>query len=302
MGSWIWRVVEWFGSVLWTLVEHSLLGLWWFIDAARLTSLAEQIGFGVWRSLQQGIGWLAQGTWSKNFRHDFAQRGYKLLVALIGIYFGLFAIMEARHERRSNRAAFERSTFIDLVSSGNRGAFIAAMKNFGPIQVMNVPKEPKYWPPFEDWWTEERPQEELLHTWAYYFFDLCTPQLCGRPHPKEPWNEKKGVKIALDGARLDGARLDEVKLYRASLDNAKLDGAKLAGARLDGASLKGANLAGARLDGANLKGANLTKASDWTDKQLTATLWDQETVWPEGFTPPCQRNTREEPCATAKTP
>ncbi len=53
------------------------------------------------------------------------------------------------------------------------------------------------------------------------------------------------------------------------------------GADLEGADLEGANLAGANLTEANLKGADFIGF-------FGAAIWDESTVWPEGFTPPEQ--------------
>jgi hypothetical protein len=222
-----------------------------------------------------GIGWL----WLCDaWRYLTGPTGYRgiigIVATLVGAYVGLYAIMEARYERGLSRAAYQQSTFIDLVTSGNRGSFIAAMKTFGPIQMMEVPKEPKPWPLFADWWAEpERPNEGPLHTWALHFFPLCTPQLCGSPYPKGSENPDTGIRIDLDKARLDRANLDGVKLFRASLDGANLNGASLNGSRLEG-------------------------VSGLTHKQLTAALWDEDTRWPKDFTPPCRFSTPQDPCTS----
>jgi hypothetical protein len=166
-----------------------------------------------------GIGWL----WLCDaWRYLTGPTGYRgiigVVATLVGAYVGLYAIMEARYDRGFSRAAYQQSTFINLVTSGNRGSFIAAMKTFGPIQMMEVSKEPKPWPLFADWWAKpERPNEGPLHTWALYFFPLCTPQLCGRPNPKDSENPDTGIRIALDRANLERANLNGVRLYRASL-------------------------------------------------------------------------------------
>lgn len=52
-------------------------------------------------------------------------------------------------------------------------------------------------------------------------------------------------------------------------------GADLSGADLSGADLVDADLTGADLTGADLEGPDLTDAT-----------WDEDTRWPEGFTPP----------------
>src|SRR5437879_1964233 len=82
-------------------------------------------------------------VWAKDGWHSFKRKGYLLIATLIAVYVGGDSIMEARHERRVNRALFERNTFMTMVSSGNRGTFIAAMKALGPLQTMTVPHYPE---------------------------------------------------------------------------------------------------------------------------------------------------------------
>src|SRR5262249_13175141 len=136
-------------------------GLWW---------LARHIAFVLWR-------W-TQSAW----RSFIGPKGYLAFVTLITAYFGLYSLLLARHERLTNRALFERSTFISMVSSGNRGSFIAAMKNFGPIQNVVVPPEPSAWPLFKNWWSVgSTPNKEPLWLWARHFLALCTPEQCGDP-------------------------------------------------------------------------------------------------------------------------
>jgi hypothetical protein len=227
------------------------------------------------------VMWLLRVVWSwlhNAFQSLTGETGYRVIVAsivtIIGAYFGLYAVMEARHERRMNRAAFERSAFIDLVTSNNRGAFIAAMKNFGPVQTIEVPWEPDVWPPWKllDWWGKAtQPNWEPLHTWALHFLPLCTPQLCGRPDDTAPEKPDKGVRIELFWANLRGAYL-----FRANLR-----GADLGGADLGGANLFLANLRGADLFGVNLRGANYV-----TLEQLIEACVETNTQLPEGFSLP----------------
>ncbi len=108
----------------------------------------------------------------------FGPKGYHLVMGVVmtfvGAYFGLYAVMEARHERRLNRASYERSTFVSLVTSSNRGSFITAMKTFGPTQMMDVPPEPHLWPPWHvsNWWGKaSQPNQKPMLTWARNFFD-----------------------------------------------------------------------------------------------------------------------------------
>ena len=53
-------------------------------------------------------------------------------------------------------------------------------------------------------------------------------------------------------------------------------------ANLTGANLRWANLVGADLKRANLSKADLSKA-DLTDANLSGAVWNDETVFPEGF-------------------
>ena len=68
------------------------------------------------------------------FKSFVGPNGYIAIVTLLGAYVGLYSIMEARHERRMNGARIERTTFMSMASSGNSASFVAAMKNFGPLQ------------------------------------------------------------------------------------------------------------------------------------------------------------------------
>ena len=78
---------------------------------------------------------------------------------------------------------------------------------------------------------------------------------------------------SLRGVRMRGSELVETSLVGANLANADLVDAGLGGADLTFCNLTGANLTGAHLDGAHLKNM----------------IYDESTVWPEGFTPPPPR-------------
>ena len=104
----------------------------------------------------------------------------------------------------------------------------------------------------------------------------------------------------LSGTTLSGATMTGTILVAADLSYADLDSADLSSANLRGADLKGANLGRADLSGAGLQGANLSGAylavtdlrgADLTDAVLEDTrfigaLWDETTLWPDGFDPP----------------
>ncbi|OBG79097.1 pentapeptide repeat-containing protein [Mycobacterium sp. E3305] len=142
-----------------------------------------------------------------------------------------------------------------------------------------------------------------------------------RPRHSDPANESDwgSCKLDLDGADLtnssglfninfDGVYLSRANLsgvwlvgcnmVRASLIGAQLQQAFIAGdltrARLAhadlsdatiSANLTGCDLGWANLSGADLSGSNLTDA-DLENATLDGVLYDDKTIWPEGFTPP----------------
>lgn len=108
-------------------------------------------------------------------------------------------------------------------------------------------------------------------------------------------------------ADLSGAKLSESDASRANFARANLRGTDLARATLrgayfgperipdagnaDGADLTGADLNGADLTDADLGHAKLTGAQ-LNRAVLTNVFYDDQTVWPEGFTPPPSRPRR----------
>lgn len=186
-----------------------------------------------------------------------------MLTTAITAYFGVYAVMESRHDRQLNRALFERNTFITMVTSGNHGTFLAAMENFGPIQTISIPSEPSILCPWR-WFEEEMPNVEPMQRWAQNYFGQCTPEKCGIV------DDDGGYRIDLLGANFKNAilpkvllansRLMNADLRAASLPEAILSGSNLLGADLRGASLKNAHLTGVFLGGADLRGAILSEA------------------------------------------
>jgi hypothetical protein len=83
------------------------------------------------------------------------------------------------------------------------------------------------------------------------------------------------IRTRLTAADLTGAILAEAKLGGADVRRAYLSGAVLTGAKLSDADLSGADLSGADLTGATLLRTKLRR-----------TVYDDETMWPEGFEPP----------------
>jgi hypothetical protein len=84
----------------------------------------------------------------------------------------------------------------------------------------------------------------------------------------------------LSGMDLFGAHLVAANLRGADLGVVNLINADLTKADLSGANLTGADLSDANLSGANLRGANLIGAD------LNGALYDDLTIWPDGFDPP----------------
>jgi uncharacterized protein YjbI with pentapeptide repeats len=90
------------------------------------------------------------------------------------------------------------------------------------------------------------------------------------------WLQDGTLKRAyLVGASLQGAELAYADLREACLLRAKLQGAWLGHTKLQGADLERAKLQGANLEGAKLQGVDLREAEH-----------NDDTIWPEGFTPP----------------
>jgi len=249
------------------------------------------------------VGWCKQA-----WRSFVGPYGYLAVVTLLGAYVGLYSIMEARHDRRMNRAIIERTTFLSTVSSGNAASFIAAMKNFGPLQNIKVPVEPDLLAIWR-WIEEEKPNEEPLRRWARVYLAQCQPKRCGGASRIDL--RYAGLwKANLRGADLRGADLGFASLVGANLTRANLEGANLKNAILWEAILVGANLRDANfevanlkhailwapLGGANLAGANFFQADlgdadlrgtkNLTQAQIDQACVDEKTKLPTGLKKP----------------
>lgn len=216
-------------------------------------------------------------TWGRGLWNDLTGPvGYRGIALLIAAYVGLYSIMEARHERQINLAAYERNMLITLVSSGNRGSFVAAMKNFGPVQTMTIFTEPLLFEPW-NWFEKTRPNVKPLHLWAQHRLKLCTLDECGSFNETPANTHKIDLSRAnlrestladVDLSRsvmfladLWRANLREADLHQSSLRLASFKEANLSGSNLRGVDLRGADLRGADLRGVNLENANLEGAS-----------------------------------------
>ena len=209
-------------------------------------------------------------TWLSNLGRDlFGPYGYRTWIVcvstIVAAYFGVYAVMESRHDRQLNRALFERSTFMTMVSSGNKGMFLAAIKDFSPVQRIEVSAAPNLVRPW-NWVAKEHPNEAPLLRWAKHRLLSCTARECGLVNK----DGKELYLIDMVGADLRDANLEEVFLVNSRFINAKLDGANLRGAKLMGSLLESVNarktifidadLTGAVLNGAVLVGSNLSRA------------------------------------------
>ncbi len=206
--------------------------------------------------------------------------GYTIVIVVIGIYFALYTLMQVRYDWQLNRATLERSAFIDQVTSGHRGAFVAAMKTFGPVQMMRVPKTPRLWQPwqwFDGWGQPNRPNFTPLYKWARHTSPLCTPERCGVPEKEASKQAERAIVIDLRGSNLQGAYLYSLDLrqvvlgrdpsnfswYSEGYNRNFVIATDLREAVLVGSNLSGVNLAEARLRGADLRVTDLSGANLW---------------------------------------
>ena len=183
-----------------------------------------------------------------------------ILTTVVAAYFSVYAVMESRHDRQMSRAMFERNTFITMVSSGNRGTFIAAMKNFGPIQTMSVSRSPPIFPPCM-WSGTETPNSKPLWRWALHRLALCTARECGLIDSEG--NEVFTIDLLssdLSNADLQKVWLINSRLMNADLRNADMRSALLVGSNLNYGDLRHADLRDADLQGVTLNGADLRDA------------------------------------------
>ena len=229
-------------------------------------------------------------NWCLGFWKDMTGlAGYRGVAVVIGAYVGVYSIVEASHERQMNLAAFERNMFITMVESGNRGSFVAAMKDFGRIQTMPVYSEPSIIQP-RKWWKKMRPNIKALHIWAIHRLGECEFRECsGSDVHRIDLHSANLREAILEGvvlsdsdlrdANLRGANLKRIDLYDANLGDADLQEADLTEADLEksdlrGAVLRGADLTNAELEETELAEADLRGAIGLTCKELqTAEDW-----------------------------
>lgn len=226
-------------------------------------------------------------------------RGYFTVGSVLAVYFAVFGLIDAKSTQEETRASVERSLFMTLVSSGNGASFVVAMKDFGPIQTMEVTAHPS-WFKFWGWGRTYQPNQQPMHDWAGARFDLCKKEV-------KDCSVGDGARIDLKYTRLDGAQLRYVDLHAADLTGAHLSGAHLNNANLSGARLSDADLNSAHLNSANLSGADVHDARLYQadlsgadlrgakglsqEDQLAFACGDKKTLFDPGLTiKPCPKN------------
>lgn len=135
--------------------------------------------------------------------------------------------------------------------------------------------------------------------------DLRARNLEGADLSRTDMTRADVARSNLTQASLRNATLTSANFAGSTLDQASLADSDARGADLSGASLVGADLTGARLNdayltAADLRGANLS-AADLNGTFLNAIVYDQTTLWPDGFTPPPSAKARKQVSDTATT-
>lgn len=291
-------------------------------------------------------GWLAS-----IYGYVTGPDGWRAVGVIIGAYIGLYAIMEAQHERQMNRVLFEQSRFMTLAASGSPGGLNAALAEYQTLKAREVLKSPDIWRAWT-WAETERVNEDALNRWAKRFFAGCPESWCGQGLDLTVLRkgelggaDLRGAQLQrvflsqaqlqttdfshaqlqnadLSQAQLQNADLSFVNLQNADLGEAQLQDVDLSSAQLQGvylsqAQLQNASLVRAQLQRANLRAAQLQRAvllqaqlqnADLRDTDLRLTqrltfaqtdtaIWDETTIWPDKFIPPCSRQDWLGPCA-----
>jgi hypothetical protein len=99
-------------------------------------------------------------------------RGYLAVGSVRAAYLAVYGVIDAKSTQEETRASVERSLFITLVSSNNAASFVAAMKEFGSIQVMPATEHPSLFP-FWEWGRTYQPNREPMLRWAQERLGWC---------------------------------------------------------------------------------------------------------------------------------
>jgi hypothetical protein len=213
-------------------------------------NFAQAIARGVLRVLDVPIRWVMHFADAV-----IGDRGYFAVGTLAAVYLAFFGLFDTKATQEETRASVERSIFMTLVSSGNAASFVAAMKAFGPTQMMPVTQHPSLFG-FWEWGRTYPPNREPMWSWAVWRLRLC--------------GDKNAKDCSLGDARIDlvGAILSFADLNGAHLSGADLTAAFLTFADLTDATLSGADLTDAVLMDADLSRAVLIDAKGLTQAQL----------------------------------
>jgi hypothetical protein len=223
-----------------------------------------------------------------NWKAATEPKASTFLLWFIGMYVALFGLTSQRYESRLDQIENRANGIYAQLGASN---WKKALERIPRAQAMTLPRKPELWPP-----------------WSM----LCSLVLCQQEPDAEnvqalietieTFQDLKEVDLSeayLFWAYLSGANLSGADLSRANLNLAHLSGADLSRANLNRANLNRADLSKAHLSGANLNRTDLSLAN-LDGANLSGAFWNQETQWPEGFTPPCPVSKPDAPCQAKK--
>jgi hypothetical protein len=222
--------------------------------------------------------------------------GYVAVGSVVAAYLAAFGLIDAKSTQEEGRASLERSLYITLVSAGNPASFVAGLKNFGPIQMMEVTEHPRLFSPLQ-WGQTYRPNRQPILDWAKWRFPLCSEEAYDcvvNVESRDPSVSESRAhgRIDLRRANLTGADLHGADLHRADLRGAHMDGADLRGADLREADLTDADLHNADLHEADLRDASLRGTNLLAfgipgigSAKLGRARYTSRTTFPDSFNP-----------------
>lgn len=149
-------------------------------------------------------------------------------------------------------------------------SFDASRFKFVPTSVLNAGESP---------WQASYKFEERNLTSAYHAPKYSVPDF-----PGENLDEINYTAAWLPGSNMEGASLRLTNFTASNLMGANFKKADLTGAVLYNALLDNADFTSSKLYGADLRWARLTGAK-LDDADLTNAIYDNTTIWPQGFDP-----------------
>lgn len=116
--------------------------------------------------------------WGNHFIRSIAdEKGYLVITSILGIYLTIYSIVQAKSDRDMNYASNQLSNFMAL-TSGNKPALLANLRNLAVIQNIEASVEPDILDPFK-WHEKYKPNKHFLSNWAFEFFKQCSSDECG---------------------------------------------------------------------------------------------------------------------------